>query len=150
MLTSTPSMGRTLEKNQDIYKPGNTFTLERESKSSQIKTTVEEVNGNAIKESNGSTIHNRSVEKSDSLSSSSTPHDSFEVGSVSESPSLMQDDLKPKVVAGITSEDETSSKLDSTENNRNSKKRRWGDRGQIDEEEEGNPAVRSKLEGRHS
>ncbi|RHZ64210.1 hypothetical protein Glove_326g170 [Diversispora epigaea] len=146
MLKSTPSMGRTMDKSQEIFKPGSTFTLERETRNGQIKTPVEEVNGNGIKESNGTTIHNRSAEKSDSPLSHSTPNDSSEMSSLSESPSLMQDDLKPKVVAGITSEDETSVILDTTESNRKSKKRRWDDRGQIDEEDEGNPAVRSKLE----
>ncbi|CAG8689223.1 1555_t:CDS:10, partial [Racocetra persica] len=117
-----------------------------------------ETNGDVIKESNGTTIHtssdspdNKISDKLDSPTSSSTPNDSSEMSSLSESPSLLHDDPKHKIsnitATSITSEDESSSKMDALENNRMCKKRRWDERDQNENEDDGSTSTIYKPEG---
>ncbi|CAG8767221.1 15994_t:CDS:1, partial [Acaulospora morrowiae] len=126
------------------------------SKTPWKSNTEGEANGTVIKESNGSTINahdespdNKTLEKSDSPVS--TPNDSSEISSLSESPSALQDDPKTKTsttpAAGITSEDEASSRMDTTDNSRRSKKRRWDDRGQTGNDDDSNMSDVHRLEG---
>ncbi|CAG8551118.1 3043_t:CDS:10 [Cetraspora pellucida] len=121
--------------------------------------TEEETNGDVIKESNGTTIQhtssdspdNKASDKLDSPTSSSTPNDSSEMSSLSESPSLLHDDPKLKIsnitATSITSEDESLSKMDASEHNRMCKKRRWDECDQNENEDDGSTPTVYKPEG---
>ncbi|CAG8602864.1 17913_t:CDS:2, partial [Racocetra fulgida] len=138
-----------VRKPSDSEKEEQTKAEKNGLKSKAWKPVAEgEANGDVIKESNGTTIQhtssdspdNKISDKLDSPTSSSTPNDSSEISSLSESPSLLHDDPKLKIsnitATSITSEDESSSKMDALENNRMCKKRRWDERDQNENEDD--------------
>jgi len=116
-----------------------------------------EVQNGATKGTNGNTtqlVHSDSLdikttEKFDSPMSASTPNDSSEISSQSESP-LIQDDTKSKnhIALPTTSEDEVPTIVENIENNRVRKRRRWDVRGENGNEENGSMSVgNNKSEG---
>ncbi|CAG8544007.1 10525_t:CDS:2, partial [Scutellospora calospora] len=136
MLKASTSMSRSLDKrldkqsqsdSQELFKPGD---------------VIKESNGTTIQHTSSDSPDNKTSDKLDSPTSASTPNDSSEMSSLSESPSLLQDDSKLKMsnitATSITSEeDESSSKMDESENNRMCKKRRWDERDHNGNEDDG-------------
>ncbi|RIB15606.1 Sds3-like-domain-containing protein [Gigaspora rosea] len=155
------------DNESEVRKPDSDKEEQTKTEKNGIKSKAwkvvagEETNGDVIKESNGTTIQhassdspdNKTSDKLDSPTSSSTPNDSSEMSSLSESPSLLHDDPKLKIsniiTTSITSEDESSSKMDASENNRICKKRRWDERdqnGNEDDEHDENDKPRVEVQ----
>jgi len=151
------------DNESEVRKPDSDKEEQTKTEKNGIKSKAwkvvagEETNGDVIKESNGTIQHassdspdNKTSDKLDSPTSSSTPNDSSEMSSLSESPSLLHDDPKLKIsniiTTSITSEDESSSKMDASENNRICKKRRWDERDQNGNEDDGSTPTVYKPE----
>ncbi|CAB4413222.1 unnamed protein product [Rhizophagus irregularis] len=190
-------MGRSLEnrfdkqtESQEPFKPGTTFSIEKETPNSQISSDIElevkkppvseksehtkserngikpkatnswknnveeEVQNGTTKETNGNTTQpvsgdspdTKTIDKSDSPMTLSTPNDSSEMGSLSESP---QDDTKSKAhIVPTTSEDEVHTINENAENNnRARKKRRYDTRVENGNEENGSMPIGNNKSG---
>ncbi|RIA95553.1 Sds3-like-domain-containing protein [Glomus cerebriforme] len=107
--------------------------------------TTRRTNGNTTQLVSSDSPDTKTMEKSDSPLSPSTPNDSSEMSSLSES---QQDDTKSKVhIVPTTSEDEAQPINENTENNRARKKRRRDTRGENGNEENGSMPVGNNKSG---
>ncbi|GBC05538.1 hypothetical protein RclHR1_06280011 [Rhizophagus clarus] len=107
--------------------------------------TTKETNGNTTQPVSGDSPDTKTIDKSDSPMTLSTPNDSSEIGSLSESP---QDDTKSKAhIIPTTSEDEVHTINENAENNRARKKRRYDTRVENGNEENGSIPIGNNKSG---